>query len=130
MLLQMPIFIALYQLFSSTIELRQAPWMLWITDLSLPDEIDIGGFPLHLLPLLMATAMFFQMRMTIKDPKQAALLYIMPPVMVFIMWDFSSGLVLYWTVFNVLQIGQQYLTNHLRKSKAVTEPHARFSDGT
>ena len=130
MLLQMPIFIALYQLFSSTIELRQAPWMLWITDLSLPDEIDIGGFPLHLLPLLMATAMFFQSRMTMKDPKQAALVYIMPVVMVFIMWDFSSGLVLYWTVFNVLQIGQQYLTNHLRQSKAATEPHARFSDGT
>ena len=125
MLLQMPIFIALYQLFSSTIELRQAPWMLWITDLSLPDEIDIGGFPLHVLPLLMATAMFFQSRMTMKDPKQAALVYIMPVVMVFIMWDFSSGLVLYWTVFNVLQIGQQYLTNHLRQSKAATE----LSDG-
>ena len=55
--------------------------------------------------------------MTMKDPKQAALVYIMPVVMVFIMWDFSSGLVLYWTVFNVLQIGQQYLTNHLRQKK-------------
>ena len=80
---------------------------------------------LHVLPLLMATAMFFQSRMTMKDPKQAALVYIMPVVMVFIMWDFSSGLVLYWTVFNVLQIGQQYLTNHLRQSKAATE----LSDG-
>ena len=130
MLLQMPIFIALYELFSSTIELRQAPWMLWITDLSLPDEIDIGGFPLHVLPLLMATAMFFQSRMTMKDPKQAALVYIMPPVMVFIMWDFSSGLVLYWTVFNVLQIGQQYLTNHLRQKKAGDGGLSSLSDGT
>jgi len=66
---------------------------------------------------LMALAMFFQSRMTMKDPKQAALVYVMPVVMVFIMWDFSSGLVLYWTVFNVLQIGQQYLTNHLRQKK-------------
>jgi YidC/Oxa1 family membrane protein insertase len=55
--------------------------------------------------------------MTMKDPKQAALVYIMPAVMVVIMWDFSSGLVLYWTVFNVLQIGQQYLTNHLKKAR-------------
>ena len=117
MLLQMPIFIAMYQIFSATIELRQAPWILWITDLSLPDEINVAGFPFHLLPLLMALAMFFQSRMTMKDPKQAALVYIMPVVMVFIMWDFSSGLVLYWTVFNVLQIGQQYLTNHLRQKK-------------
>lgn len=121
MLLQMPIFIALYQAFSSTIELRQAPWILWITDLSLPDEILVAGFPLHVLPLLMATAMFFQSRMTMKDPKQAALVYVMPVVMVFIMWDFSSGLVLYWTVFNVLQIGQQYLTNHLRAKKEVAK---------
>lgn len=125
MLLQMPIFIALYQVFSSTIELRQAPWILWIQDLSLPDEIDVAGFPLHVLPLLMATAMFFQSRMTMKDPKQAALVYVMPVVMVFIMWDFSSGLVLYWTVFNVLQIGQQYLTNHLRAKKEAASPPAR-----
>ena len=125
MLLQMPIFIALYQTFSSTIELRQAPFILWITDLSLPDEIFVAGFPLHVLPLLMATAMFFQSRMTMKDPKQAALVYIMPVVMVFIMWDFSSGLVLYWTVFNVLQIGQQYLTNHLRAKKETAVQPAR-----
>ncbi len=125
MLLQMPIFIAMYQVFSSAIELRQSPWIFWITDLSLPDEIDVAGFSFHLLPLLMATAMFFQSRMTMKDPKQAALVYIMPVVMVFIMWDFSSGLVLYWTVFNVLQIGQQYLTNHLRQKKELVVQPAR-----
>ena len=65
--------------------------------------------------------MFFQSRMTMKDPKQAAMVYVMPVVMVFIMWRFSSGLVLYWTVFNVLQIGQQYLTNY-RKARAEAAP--------
>ena len=117
LLLQMPIFIALYQVFSSAIQLRQTPWVLWVDDLSLPDTIALGGFDLHVLPLLMSAAMFFQSKMTMKDPKQAALVYVMPVVMVFIMWSFSSGLVLYWTVFNVLQIAQQYLTNYLKKQK-------------
>ena len=117
MVLQMPIFIAMYQTFSSTIELRQASFILWIEDLSLPDEFLVAGTAIHVLPLLMAGAMFFQSKMTMKDPKQAALVYVMPAVMVFIMWSFSSGLVLYWTVFNVLQIGQQYLTNYLKKSR-------------
>ncbi|HJP33776.1 MAG TPA: membrane protein insertase YidC [Candidatus Latescibacteria bacterium] len=117
MVLQMPIFFALYQVFSNAIQLRQAPWMLWIDDLSLPDAVAVGGFELHILPLLMSGAMFFQSKMTMKDPKQAALVYMMPVVMVFIMWSFSSGLVLYWTVFNVMQIGQQVLTNHLKQKK-------------
>ena len=118
LLLQMPIFIALYQTFSSTIELRQSPFILWINDLSLPDEVLIAGVSIHILPLLMAGAMFFQSKMTMKDPKQAALVYIMPVVMVFIMWRFSSGLVLYWTVFNLLQIAQQHLTNLYKQRKA------------
>ena len=125
LLLQMPIFIALYQTFSSTIELRQAPFILWIDDLSLPDEIVIADTPIHVLPLLMSTAMFFQSKMTMKDPKQAALVYIMPAVMIFIMWSFSSGLVLYWTVFNVLQIAQQYLTNRYKQNKARAVPEPR-----
>jgi YidC/Oxa1 family membrane protein insertase len=114
LLLQMPIFIALYQVFRNTIELRHAPFFGWINDLSVPDELMVFGFSVHVLPLLMSTAMFFQSKMTMKDPKQAMLVYMMPVVMVFIMWDFSSGLVLYWTVFNILTIAQQYLTNHLR----------------
>ncbi|MDE0555582.1 MAG: membrane protein insertase YidC, partial [Candidatus Poribacteria bacterium] len=69
LLLQMPIFIALYNLFGKTIELRQAPFVLWIQDLSLPDELLIGGFGLHVLPLLMAVSMLIQQKMTMKDPK-------------------------------------------------------------
>ena len=118
LLLQMPIFIALYNLFGKTIELRQAPFILWIQDLSLPDELLIGGFGLHVLPLLMAVSMLIQQKMTMKDPKQAVLVYMMPVVMIFIFWSMSSGLVLYWTIFNVLTIGQQLLVNHFKKESA------------
>ena len=118
LLLQMPIFIALYNLFGKTIELRQAPFTLWIQDLSLPDELLIGGFGLHVLPLLMAVSMLIQQKMTMKDPKQAVLVYMMPVLMIFIFWSMSSGLVLYWTIFNVLTIGQQLLVNHFKKEAA------------
>lgn len=118
LLLQMPIFIALYNLFGKTIELRQAPFVLWIQDLSLPDELLIGGFGLHILPLLMAVSMLIQQKMTMKDPKQAVLVYMMPVLMIFIFWNMSSGLVLYWTIFNVLTIGQQLLVNHFKKKAA------------
>ncbi len=110
MLLQMPIFFALYSVFSSTIELRQAPFVLWITDLSKPDSLPLGGFDLHVLPLLMAGSMFVQQKMTMKDPKQAMLVYMMPVFMIFIFWSMSSGLVLYWTIFNVLSVSQQLYT--------------------
>ena len=92
--------------------------MLWIQDLSLPDELLIGGFGLHVLPLLMAASMFIQQKMTMKDPKQAVLVYMMPVLMIFIFWSMSSGLVLYWTIFNVLTIGQQLLVNHFKKKAA------------
>ena len=118
LLLQMPIFIALYNLFGKTIELRQAPFTLWIQDLSLPDELFVGGFSLHVLPLLMAVSMLIQQKMTMKDPKQAVLVYMMPVLMIFIFWSMSSGLVLYWTIFNVLTIGQQLLVNHFKKEAA------------
>jgi YidC/Oxa1 family membrane protein insertase len=118
LLLQMPIFIALYNLFGKTIELRQAPFIFWIQDLSLPDELLIGGFGLHILPLLMAVSMLIQQKMTMKDPKQAVLVYMMPVLMIFIFWSMSSGLVLYWTIFNVLTIGQQLLVNHFKKKAA------------
>ena len=122
LLLQMPIFIALYNLFGKTIELRQAPFTLWIQDLSLPDELLIGGFGLHILPLLMAVSMLVQQKMTMKDPKQAVLVYMMPVLMIFIFWSMSSGLVLYWTTFNVLTIGQQLLVNHCKKKAAPSSP--------
>jgi YidC/Oxa1 family membrane protein insertase len=120
LLLQMPIFFSLYNLFGKTIELRQAPFMLWIQDLSLPDELLIAGFGLHVLPLLMSVSMLIQQKMTMKDPKQAFLVYMMPAMMIFIFWSMSSGLVLYWTIFNVLTIGQQLLVNHFKKEESPT----------
>ena len=78
----------------------------------------IGGVGLHVLPLLMAGSMFVQQKMTMKDPKQAVLVYMMPVMMIFIFWTMSSGLVLYWTIFNVLTIGQQLLVNHYKKEAA------------
>ncbi|MEW6750937.1 MAG: membrane protein insertase YidC [Candidatus Latescibacterota bacterium] len=119
LLLQMPIFFALYNLFGKTIELRQAPFALWIDDLSVPDQVVVGGVGVHVLPLLMAVSMFVQQKMTMKDPKQAFLVYFMPIMMTFIFWNMTSGLVLYWTVFNVLTIGQQFLVDRLRQARSL-----------
>lgn len=117
LVLQMPIFFALYNLFGRTIELRQAPFVLWIDDLSVPDQVLVGGLSVHVLPLLMAVSMLVQQKMTMKDPKQAFMVYLMPVVMTFIFWNMTSGLVLYWTVFNVLTIGQQLLVEYVRRSR-------------
>lgn len=115
MLLQMPIFFALYNLFGRTIELRHAPFVLWIQDLSVPDALSLGGMEVHVLPVLMGASMLVQQKMTMKDPKQAMLVYLMPAVMIFIFWRMSAGLVLYWTVFNLLTIAQQVLVSGARK---------------
>ena len=102
MLLQLPVFFALFAVFRNTIELRQAEFVLWLRDLSQPD-------PYYVLPILMGITMFVQQKMTVKDPKQAAMVYIMPLVMTFLFIRFASGLVLYWTMFNVLTLVQQFV---------------------
>ncbi len=116
MLLQIPIFIALYNALSNSMEMWRAPF-LWIKDLSQPDAlftIDVWGlkdYPFNLLSLLMGITMFVQQKMApaVGDPRQAKLmLYLMPTMFTFMFWTFPSGLVLYWLVNNILQIGQQY----------------------
>ncbi|MCK5329586.1 MAG: membrane protein insertase YidC [Candidatus Latescibacteria bacterium] len=103
MLLQMPILFSLFTVFRNTIEFRQAGFIPgWIEDLAQPD-------PFYILPVLMGLTMFIQQKMTMKDPKQAAMVYIMPIMMVFFFIRFSSGLVLYYTLFNVLSALQQWL---------------------
>lgn len=126
MLLQMPVFIALFQVLSRTIELRQAPFMLWIQDLSSPDVIaDLPfslpfiGSNLSLLPILMGVAMFVQQKMQSSDPKQAAMTYMMPVVFTVLFFRFPSGLVLYWLVNNILTIGHQYLMVRADRAKEV-----------
>jgi len=121
LVLQMPVFFALYSVLVNTIELRQAPFMMWIKDLSLPDSIVsfggklpfVGWESLSLLPILMGVAMFFQQKMTTVDPKQKMMVYMMPVFMVFIFMSLPAGLNLYWLVNNILSIGEQYLI-HIR----------------
>ena len=102
LLVQIPIFWAFFVLLRSTIEMRQAPFMAWIKDLSLPD-------PYFILPVLMSVSMFFQQKMTIKDPRQKMLIYIMPAMFFFFFYSFPAGLTLYWTIYNVLSVFEQYV---------------------
>lgn len=115
MILQIPIFFALYKVLYVSIELRQAPFFLWITDLSEKD-------PYYVLPILMGASMVIQQKMTptVGDPTQAKIMLIMPIVFTFLFLNFPVGLVIYWLVNNLLTIGQQYLL--LRK--ASTPPAA------
>ncbi|MEW6041255.1 MAG: membrane protein insertase YidC, partial [Elusimicrobiota bacterium] len=111
-LVQIPIFWALFVTLRSTYELRKAPFVLWIDDLSTPDLIfSISGIPVRLLPLLMGISMYVQQKLTTvtMDQSQKMLTYIMPVMFTFIFWNFPSGLVLYWLVNNILSISLQYL---------------------
>ncbi|MEW5975294.1 MAG: membrane protein insertase YidC [Acidobacteriota bacterium] len=107
LLLQMPFFIAFYNLLSVSIELRHAPFALWIKDLSAPD-------PTFVLPILMTVSMVVMQKMTptpSADPVQAKMMLAMPLVFGFMLAFTSSGLVLYWLTSNLVGIGQQYLMN-------------------
>jgi YidC/Oxa1 family membrane protein insertase len=110
MLIQMPVLIALYQVLFNAIELRQAPFAGWIHDLSAPEVLfTLGFFPVRLLPLLMAASGLLLQRMTPTPPQQAPTAYLMNLFMLYIFYNMPSGLVLYWTVMNVLSALQQWL---------------------
>jgi YidC/Oxa1 family membrane protein insertase len=119
MVVQIPIFIALYNALSSSVEMWQAHF-LWIRDLTQPDSLftlDVYGATRNIgnvLGLLMGVSMWVQQKMspTTGDPRQAQMmLWMMPIIFTFMFWSFPSGLVLYWLVNNILQIGQQWLIN-------------------
>jgi len=113
MVVQMPLFIALYSVLFNAIELRQAPFVAWMTDLSAPDVLfHVGGFPIRLLPILMAGSGLIQQMATPTDPRQANTFYLMNVVMVVFFYNLPSGLVLYWTVMNVLTALQQWIALH------------------
>ena len=105
-LIQIPVFIALYWALLESVELRQAPWILWIKDLSAPD-------PYFILPVLMGASMLAQQMLSVvaMDPMQKKIMMAMPVVFTFFFLFFPSGLVLYWTVNNLLTIAQQYTIN-------------------
>jgi len=118
MLIQIPVFFALYKALSGAIEMRHAPFIFWIDDLSAPEDlytIFIAGFglPIRILPLLMGITQFIQQKMTptSADPIQEKMMLFMPIFFTFLFWGFPSGLVLYWLVNNVISIAQQYYIN-------------------
>lgn len=120
MLLQMPILFALFAFFRVTIQIRHEPFIWWITDLSAPDIIYSLPFSIPLfgvdqisgLALLLGVTMFFQQKMSVRDPSQKALVYMMPVMFTFMFMGFSSGLNLYYFLFNLLSIMQQYYINN------------------
>jgi YidC/Oxa1 family membrane protein insertase len=118
MLLQIPVFFALYRVLYSSIAMRHAPFFLWINDLSAPDRLAVGfsipylgGLPV--LTILMGISMFIQQKMSPSpgDPRQEKMMMMMPIVFTVMFVNFPSGLVLYWLVNNVLSIGQQHFIN-------------------
>jgi YidC/Oxa1 family membrane protein insertase len=123
MLIQLPLFFALFSVLSNAIELRQAPFVAWIQDLSAPDRLfAIAGFPIRLLPLLMAGSGFLTQRMTPTPPSQASSMYMMNAVMVVFFYSMPSGLVLYWTVMNLLTALQQWLALRESPVEVITTP--------
>jgi len=139
LLLQFPILIALYNVFRATIELRQADFVWWITDLSIPDTIftlpfeipffgvrDVSG-----LALAMGITMFIQQKMTVKDPRQKAMIWMMPIMMTLLFNSFPSGLNLYYFVFNILSIGQQVMINRQSDDEPLrkVEPKKKSAGG-
>lgn len=107
MVLQMPVFVSLFNILYMTIDLRQAPLGLWITDLSVQD-------PYYILPIVMGISMMVMQKIqpTTMDPTQAKMMLMLPVAMTFLFVNFPAGLVLYWLTNNVLTIVQQFVTDH------------------
>ena len=105
-LLQMPVFISLYWVLMESVEIRHAPWIFWIQDLSAKD-------PYFVLPIIMGASMLFMQKLqpAPTDPMQAKIMQIMPIAFTFLFMGFPSGLVLYWTVNNLLSMAQQWFVN-------------------
>lgn len=106
MVLQMPVFVALFNVLYMTIDLRQAPFLLWVQDLSVPD-------PYYVLPIIMGATMVVQQKImpTTMDPMQAKVMLVLPVMLTFLFLTFPAGLVLYWLTNNVLTITQQFVTD-------------------
>ncbi len=118
---QIPVFIALYWALLNSVEMRQAPFMLWINDLSAPD-------PYYILPIVMGITMIIQTKLnpTPPDPIQAKVMMIMPIAFSVFFFFFPAGLVLYWVVNNVLSIAQQwYVTHGVEQEKALAKGHGK-----
>ena len=127
-LVQIPVFISLYWMLLASVEMRHAPFILWIQDLSAPDALFghisfLGNMPIGLLPILMGISMIIQTKLNPKpaDPVQAKVMMIMPLAFSVFFFFFPAGLVLYWFVNNVLSIAQQARINHLIHAAALAK---------
>jgi YidC/Oxa1 family membrane protein insertase len=124
MIIQMPVMIALYFALQTSIDLRHAPFALWIRDLSAPEDFfSVAGVPFRLLPLLMGGSMLLQQRLSPApnaDPQQRQMMTLMSVMFTFMFYQFPSGLVLYWFVSNLLGIAQQLLVNRAPAPPATT----------
>lgn len=119
-LIQIPVFIGLYWVLIESVQLRQAPWILWIHDLSIKD-------PFYVLPILMGLSMFLQQRLNppLADPMQAKLMMFMPLIFTLMFMNFPAGLMLYWFVNNTLSFLQQwYVMRNLNKAEKKKTSHA------
>ncbi len=123
LILQMPFFFALWSALINSIDLWQAPFIFWIKDLSLPDTVlTISGFNLNILPIVMTATSYIQQKLTTPaggTNQQQKMMMFMPLIFIFIFWNMPSGLVLYWTLQNVLQILNQIYVN--KKTEEVKE---------
>jgi YidC/Oxa1 family membrane protein insertase len=119
-LIQMPFFLAFYWVLLESVEMRQAPFALWITDLSSRD-------PFFILPLIMGAAMFFQQKLNpqVGDPVQVKVMQIMPVIFTAFFAFFPSGLVLYWVTNTLLSIAQQWKINKVVEQEAKQQKHGK-----
>ncbi|OYV30251.1 MAG: membrane protein insertase YidC, partial [Thiomonas sp. 20-64-5] len=118
--IQIPVFIALYWVLLSSVELRGAPWILWIHDLSAKD-------PYYILPAIMTATSFLQVKLnpTPPDPMQARLMWIMPAAFSIMFFFFPAGLVLYWLTNNSTSIAQQWFINKKMGVGVLTDTPAK-----
>ncbi len=126
LLIQMPFFIALYSALSTSVDLWQSPFCLWIQDLSRPDTVfTIHGFNMNILPIIMTVTTYVQQKMSTVDTgqsgAQAMMMKLMPLLFIVFFWTMPSGLTLYWTIQNVLQIGHQFYVNKIKKTVPAEE---------
>jgi YidC/Oxa1 family membrane protein insertase len=137
LLLQMPILFALYQVFRSSIELRQANFVWWINDLSIPDTVLHLPFTIPLfgisqisgIVIAMGVTMFVQQKMTPADPRNKAMVWLMPLMFTLMFNGLPAGLNLYYFVFNILSIGQQYLFNKKHRDEPLRKVDPKKAGG-
>ncbi|HEV2494207.1 MAG TPA: membrane protein insertase YidC [Terriglobia bacterium] len=125
MVLQLPLLYGFYELLETAIELRHAPWVLWIKDLASPDNFHLFGYPLPLLPIVMIVTMFVLQLMTpmaTVDPSQKRMMMVTPLVFGIIFFRLASGLNLYYLTANIVGIGQQMLINRMIPKQAPAPP--------